>query len=1080
MNDDVATTDPVAADPGPPVPLDLGPFPPLSLAQERVWFYDLLAPDAPFHNVPRLIAISGPLQPELLERAMSRIVERHHVLRCTFHLRDGVMVQQLNPPVPVQVPIIDLRALDPDAAGAELDRLCAELVVMPFDIGTSPLMRGHLIRTADEHHVFLLDFHHIACDGWSERVTLNEIAALYEAYRDGKPDPLPELRLQYFDFAVWQRRRLASSAVEAHHDYWRARLGDEIPRLELPTDRPIPLRRRYQGASMGYELDAPLADALRRLAREHNATLYMVALTTFVILLHRYTGQDAIAIGSPINNREREEFHDLIGYFVTRLPLYVDVSGDPTVVELLGRVRRTVLEGFAHKETTAERWPFPRAGEEVRDSSNYQVMFLFQENPVGVERRFADLVVTNANASSQQRVATMGLRSPTLGSQLDLGCFMEPVGDRVFGWMEYATDAFDPATIAGMRDHLLGLLAAVVRDPHATVSSLDLVGSAEARGLAPGLPTAVDGYDDLVLPDLFAAVAARHPDRVAVSDADVEWTFGEVDRRANALAHRLRDTVEPGRLVAVVLPRSARLLAAVIGVLRAGYPVICMDPHLPDDRLRSTLRLAEADAIVADAGDHERHADMARVVVAPPATQAAQAPAHGLTGGDLAFVFATSGTTGEPKLVEVEHRQAAVGQLPDFAPYPLTEADALLFTTPPGSARLLGEIFWPLLSGARVAVAPDGALTPSQWREALTRSGATVVSIIPSMLAAVLEDRPDELAAASRLRLLQVLGEPLTGWLARRAKAALPGVTLVNSYAQTEACPALFGSERLDSSETSAPVRRDSALSIAYVLDANRRPLPYNVVGDVYIGGYTVVRGYRRAQEATAESFVPDPFAARAGARMFRTGDRGRLRRDGTLEVLGRTDNRVKIQGHSVALEEVESVLAAASGVAEAQCFTERGPTGDLRLFAAVVPDAGTPLDVHALRADLAARLAGHQVPFRIGLAESLPRTAAGKLDRTAPPRVSYAAEPETPVPPRTETEQRILDLWRDVLGRPELGVNHGFFDSGGTSLDGIRLVSRISRAFGLELDLRLLVEQRTVAGMSARVDEMIDAAGRA
>ncbi|HZN81427.1 MAG TPA: condensation domain-containing protein [Mycobacterium sp.] len=1064
-------------DTGSPVALDHGPNPPLSLAQERVWFYDVLAPEAPFHNVPRLIAIRGPLQPELLARAMTRIVQRHHVLRCTYHLRNGVMVQQVNDPVPVTVPVLDLSGLREAERETELDRISNELVAMPFDLQTGPLMRGHLIRMSADHHVFLLDFHHIACDGWSERITLNEISALYGAAVAGDPEPLPELGLQYFDYAVWQRQRLASDAVRPHHEYWRGKLGDEIPRLELPTDRPVPLRRRYEGASMGYELDPVLAQDLRRLARDHNCTLYMLVLTAFVILLHRYTGQDDIVIGSPVNNREREEFHDLIGYFVTRLPLRADLSGNPTVTEMLVRMRRTVLEAFQYKDTTAERWPYPRADEDVRDSSNYQVMFFFQENPVGVERRFGGLVVTNANAASHQRVATMGLRSPTLGSQLDLGFFMEPVGERVFGWIEYATDIFDGSTVAAMRRDYIALLRCLADKPGSTIADLDFVDTGGQDRLAPPLPTAVDGYDDLVLPQLFADAAAAHPDRIALADGATALTYAALDARANALAHKLSgELCQERAVIGVVLGRSAGLPVSVLGVLRAGHTVMCLDPALPDARVAHLLDLAGAVAVVAAPEEAERFAAYRYSVFHPPMAGSPDAPRHRISGSDLAFVFATSGTTGEPKLVAVEHRQAAVGQLPAHVPYPLAESDVLLLTSPPGSARLVGEVFWPLLAGSRVAVAPDGPIASAQWFTSVIGSGATVVSVIPPLLQTLIEELTDDQAAACPLRLLQVLGEPVPGWLARRVAERLPRAELINSYAQTEACPALFWSGRLAPGAAFAPARRESALSIAYVLDGHGRPVPYNVPGDIYIAGYTVARGYLNDKDLTAAAFLPDPRSKRPGAHMFRTGDRGRIRRDGTLEVLGRMDNRVKVHGHSVAVEEVEAALTGESSVAEAMVSVEPGPAGDNRLIALVVPLAGLTVNPTDLRTALAAKIPAYMIPVRIGMVDSLPRTPNGKLDRTAVVALPAELPTRDLTPPRTDTERRILELWSAVLGTSQIDILDSFFELGGASLDGIRLVARVSREFNVEMDLRLLVEQRTVAGMAARVDELVGA----
>jgi amino acid adenylation domain-containing protein len=1055
---------------------DRGSRPPLSLAQERVWFYDLLAPAAPFHNVPRLLSIDGPLRPDLLERAMNRVVERHAILRCTYHVVDGDLVQEVNDrPEPITVPLIDLRHLADEEREAELDRLAAELVTLQFDIERGPLIRAHLIRLAETRHVFLLDFHHIACDGWSERVTLNEIGALYDAYLTGEPDPLPDLPMQYFDYAVWQRARLASDLMRPHHDYWRGKLGEAVPTLALPVDRPEPPRRSYSGDNLGFEVPPALAAALREFAREHDVSLYMLMLCAFYVLLHRYTGQDDIVIGSPYNNRERDALHGLIGYFVTRLPLRVDLSGDPDVRELLGRVRTTVLEAFEHKETAADRWPYPRPDEAVRDSSNYRVMFFFQENPVGVERRFGGLVVTNANAGSDARVDRMGIRSPTLGSQLDLGLFIEPVGDRVFGWIEFATDIFDAATIVRMRGHLLALLADMLARPQIPVSRLNLLDVRERARLLPRLtggdrpPT-----ESLVLPALFAAQAARTPDAVAAEDGLGTLTFGELDHLANAMAAELVAAgVQPGDVVAIALRRSTDFLVALLGVLRAGAVAMPLDAGYPDVRLSRVVRQAGCSFAVSSHAGLVRVRSLGLTAVALPATGAVPAPPVTVGPDDPAFIFATSGSTGEPRLVRIRHHAAAISQLPDIAPYPLFSDDVLLFTAPTGSVRVVGESFWPWLAGARVAVAPDGALTPAELADLVSVHGATVMSVVPSLLRQVVDSTAVEKLAG--LRLLQVLGEPLPTWLVRRTAQLLPKVQLVNSYAQTEACPALFRTARPDDRGLFAPVEQHTAISAGYVVDRYGVPQPYNVVGEIHIAGWTVADGYV-GDESVSAAFGPDPYGEPGESRVFRTGDRGRLGADGTLEVIGRADNRVKVHGQSVALEDVEACLLEDDEISQVMVHCETDPHGDARLVALVVPEAGVTPSAQRIRSEAAIRLPAHMVPVRVIVVPDLPRTSTGKLDRNAdlPAVDPFVAGDGEITAPRSETEQRVARLWAEVLGSGPVGVFDGFFELGGTSLAGIRLVSSIEREFGLVLNVRVLLEGRTVAGMAERVDALL------
>jgi amino acid adenylation domain-containing protein len=1051
---------------------------PLSLAQERVWFYDLVDPIAPFHNVPRLLSIEGPLDPALLERAMNRIIERHDILRCTYHERAGHLAQRLHDRMTITVPVIDLRHLPSEPREAELDRVAAKLVSRPFDIATGPLMRGHLIRMEDRRYVLLLDFHHIVCDGWSERNTLDEIAVLYDAYAAGRPDPLPPLPFQYADYAVWQRRRLSSPAVAGHHEYWRAKLGDSLPTISLPTDHPYRSRRSYQGSSLGYELPDDLSAALRALAREQNATLYMLMLGAFFILMHRYTAQDDIVIGSPVNNRERSDIHDLIGYLVTRLPLRVDLSGDPSFVELLRQVRRTVLEAFEHKETTAERWPYPRDDEQVRESSNYQVMFFFQENPVGLERRFGGLVMTNANAHSSSRISRMGLRSPTLGSQLDLGFFLEPVGDRVFGWIEFNTDIFDRATVDRMRRHYLNLLRSIVADPQLTISSLNLLDAVERRELTPRLETtAPSGTEKMVLHRLLEAQCERTPDALAI-DGEAQLTFQELDHRANALAHQLgRAGIGPGSVVSLVLPRSADLLVAMVAVLKSGAACLPLNLEHPEARLRRVIldTSSQSHGMIALVRDQDRHQfeGLPGLLISPSGERADTAPAVDVDESSLAFLFVTSGSTGEPKVVEVPHGAAAAGQLPDLVEYRLGEHDALLVTTPPSSIRLLGECFWPWLGGARVVVPPvDGPLLPRELVESVRRYGVTTMSILPSVLQQVLEE--ETLAGAERLALLLCLGEPLPTWLVRKTTELLPATKLVNSYAQTEACPGLFRTCTSAEEGLLAPLEQATAISVGYVLDGHLEPVPAGVPGDLYIAGATVNRGYRGRPAETAATFLPDPFSGLPGARMFRTGDRARHLQGGLLEFLGRLDNRVKVQGHSVALEEVESALQEDAEIKEVMVLAYLESDGDHRLVAYVVPRHTATFHPEAARRGVAERLPRHMVPSRLAIVEALARTATGKLDRSLPPAPPPTERGSELVAPRTQTEERIARLWASVLNVPRVGVFESFFDLGGTSLAGIRLVSLVGREFRLRLSIRALLDGGTVAGMAIHVEEAL------
>ena len=1046
---------------------DHGDHPPLSLAQQRVWFYDVLAPDAPFHCVPRVLKVNGPLDVAILERALNRIVERHDVLRSVYQEVDGSPQQTIVPSQRLTVPVRDLAGRSADKDG-ELDGLIRADIAAPFDISEGPLVRLSAYRLAAEDWRLVLNFHHIACDGWSERISLNELTALYAAYKDRLPDPLPPLKIQYADYAAWENALLNSDGVRQHHEYWRRQLGREIPVLDLPADFPRPPSDTYEGDSVGLEVPSTVVDRLRDLAVANRVTLFMVAIAAYATLLMRYTGQEDIVIGSPINNREFSDVHDLIGYFVTRLPLRFSFEGDPSFTELLDRVRATVLDAIEHKVTTAAPWPYPRDELGVQGSSHYRLIFFFQENPVGAERRFADLELTNANIHSQEKIDLMGIRSPTVSVQLDLGFFLEPVGDRLFGWIEYSSALFTRQRILRMREHFLTLLSSIVADQVAPVSRLPILSDAERKTLVAPLSAAGRAAlsENLLVHRLWEKTAETSPDVAAVTTADGQsLSYGELDQRANAVAQALRDRgVGPGDTVAVLLPRSPDLIAAVLGTLKAGAACAPLDDRSPGNTLSRRLEhLAPAVVLGSDGGKAERYE-----FLAPPERGVASPVDCDAGPSDAAFVFSTSGSTGNPRAVRISHRAAAAGQLPDLTPFRLGPRDRLLMTTSPGSVRLIGEIFWAAAAGACIVIPdPHAVLGPAELADTVRRHEVTVMASVPSALKALIEGlAPGDCAS---LRLLLTLGEPLPQALGAHVRFVLPQVTLVNSYAQTEACPALFWEYESRSSGAYAPVGSPGPASTAYVLDQNLEPVPVGIDGEIYIGGLTVADGYHRDDEETSKRFVPDPYAGTADAVMFKTGDRGRLLAPGLFAFIGRIDDRIKVRGHSVEPGAIEAELCKLEGITAAAVVAPEESRLSDHLMAYVVHSAGTALDTDALHSRLAAVLPEYMLPRTIVAVPDLPRTTTGKLDRKA---VRVREPLASANGAATETQGLVHAVWEEVLG-VQVAPEDSFYDLGGNSLEAVRIVSRLSKAIGRKLPVSFLFEARTVVGLAQRIEAL-------
>jgi amino acid adenylation domain-containing protein len=1040
-----------------------GPVP-LSFAQQRLWFLHQLEPESPFYNLAFAVRMEGVLDGEALRRALAEIVRRHEVLRTTFRADAGGSWQVVHPaPGRFELPVADLRAFPADWTRGEVLGLIADEAEHPFDLRRDPMLRALLIRTGQAEHTLVLIVHHVAGDGWSMELLFRELAALYGAFRAGDASPLPELPLQYADFAEWQRQWMDGGVLDAQLAYWRERLAGAPAVLELPTDRPRPAVQSHRGETRAFEVPPAVAARLRALARETDATLFMVLLAAFDLLIHRLSGRDDVVVGSPIAGRMRGEVEGLIGFFVNTMALRTDLSGDPGFRALVRRVRETTLEAYAHQDL-----PFERVVEAVRPdralSHNplFQVAFALQNVPAETVRLSG---------------LTLRLEEVHGGtSKFDLFLEMEERGERLRGRLEYATDLWETETADRMIRLFLNLLEGVARDPDRPASAVELVDAAERRTLTERWSGArhLPPHDSTIHAE-FARVAENDPSRVALSWDGGAMTYGELHARSSRLANRLRRAgVRPDAPVALVVDRSPELVVAVLGILKAGGAYVPVNPQYPAARVAMMLADCGAQVVVtterlAEALP-ERAPRVIRVDAAADPGAAEDDPRVTVSPDGAAYVIYTSGSTGLPKGVVVPHR--AVLRLVRDADYTRFGADEVWLQLAPAAfdASTL-ELWGPLLNGGRVAIHPPQLPTPDALGAFMARHGVTAAWLTAGLFHQMVDAN---LPALGGLRQLLAGGDVLSVPHVRRVLQAHPHLHLVNGYGPTEnttfSCCHRVHAE--DAERASIPVGRPIAGSTAYLLDAHLNPVPVDVPGELYVGGEGLARGYLDAPGLTAARYIPHPFSATPGARLYRTGDRLRWRPDGTLEFLGRIDQQVKLRGYRIEPGEIEAVLRRHPQVAGAVVHLRDEGAGERRLVAYVVAAPGADDGfVECVRAHLRAQLPAYMLPAAVMALDALPLTPNGKVDRHALPTPTLRDTARPAAEPRTEVERALAAVWAEVLRVDRIDLHDSFFDLGGHSLLATQVVTRVRDALGVELPLATVFEAPSLAGLAAAVE---------
>jgi amino acid adenylation domain-containing protein len=1045
---------------------------PLSFAQQRLWFLETLRPDQSLFNSPSAIQLSGMLDVRALTQSCNEIVRRHDVLRATFTAVAGEPQQHIEPYSPFPLPLVDFQDMLPTAQAEAVQTYIREEVEQPFSLTQGPLFRFKLLRLRPNEHILLFTMHHIVFDGWSAGVFMHELAVLYEAYRHGDLPALPGLPIQYADYALWQREQLDETAVAQLLTYWRQQLQGDLPVLELPTDWPRTAVASHRGASQSVTLPPALTQKLKLLTQQEGATLFMTLLAAFNILLARYTGETDILIGTPIANRNKVEIEGLIGFFVNTLVIRTDLSGSPSFKTLLRRVRQTTLAAYDHQEL-----PFEKVVEALQPERHlnhaplFQVMFILQNTPDDVTD-LADLKLTGLEIGSET-------------AEFDLTLAITETGDTLVGSLAYNSDLFTAATIDRMLGHFHTLLAAIAEQPEKPISQLPLLTSGEQQQLqAWSKPDVVYPPADRLVHQLFAAQTGQNPQATAVLFEDTHLTYGELNRRANQLAHYLQQVgVGPETVVGLFIERSPEVVVAMLAIFKAGGVYLPLDRDYPMERLAYMLADSGAQFLLTQSELAAQLPTVEHIICLDEAWGGviAHQPTWELetavSPNNLAYIIYTSGSTGQPKGVMIEHAALAAHCQNSWRDYALTAEDVVLQFASFSFDTAMEQILTPLIAGSQLVLRGRDLWHSHDLQRKIDELGITVANLPTAywhQLAQFWYDaEPDKRERYRSLRLMIVGGEAMSVESLRMWQATRPSSErLLNAYGPTETTvtstlfevPLPFVSP---SDHASVPIGRPIGDRQLFVLDQQGQPVPVGVAGELYIGGAHLARGYINRPELTAEKFVPNPFSQQPGERLYRTGDLVRYQPDGNLAFLGRIDHQVKVRGFRIELGEVEVALRQHTAVQDALVLVQENGSG-ARLVAYVVGD-GTKMG--DLRPFLSQSLPSYMIPAAFVPLDSFPQTPNGKIDRKAlPPPDGHLNGTAAAVytVPQDALESQLAEIWQSVLKLPAISIDANYFELGGHSLQAVTLFAAIEKRLNLRLPVALLFEAPTIGQLAA------------
>ncbi|MEA2174981.1 MAG: hypothetical protein QOD00_2573 [Blastocatellia bacterium] len=1044
-----------------------------SIDQERLWFIDQLQPGNTAYNIFNASRIRGSLNVPVMERVINELIQRHEVLRTTLKSIDGLPVQVITPRLEISLPPQDLQHLPEEERDAEALRLTTEEFARPFDLEAGPLVRVGLLRLSEDDHLLQVNMHHAITDRWSFAVFEKELAVLYQSFASGQPSPLPELPIQFADYAVWQRERMRGEEYKTDLAYWRQQLAGAPFVLDFPTDFPRPPIQNFQGARVYVSYPKAVLDGLKELSRREGVTMFMTLMAAFKTLIYRYTNQDDILISTPIGTRVRPETENLVGYLLNLLVIRTRLDGNPTFRELLKREQESSVGAFAHQEI-----PFGKLVQELKPKQDpsrnpiAQVAFLYLDFPEATAMQFLGLTASHIDIDNG-------------ASRFDITLAMTETPDGFTLSIEYIRDLYERARMERLAAHFEQLLEGIIRHPDARINDLPLLTHGEQQQLLHQWngPTRQPSTTALVH-QLFERQAAARHDSIAVIFEDSSHSFSVINRRANQLAHQLISLgLQPEMRVGVFLNRSPDVLVSLLAILKAGGCYLPLDPLYPAARLSFMLDDAGASMLITDESLRERlpesHARIISLDAAREqlASRPVEDPETLVRAGQLAYIIYTSGSTGRPKGVQVEHVQLLHTMQATQQAVKLTEADCVpSIASFAFDISLLELLAAPLAGGRCLLVSTRESLDAAIAESVLKK--ATVLHAVPGLMRRFAGFAREQGRGEHRqLRQLLVGGEAVAPELIALMQEVFPQAEVRVLYGPTEAAIICASYEaRRGEALTGQMIGRPLENVSLRLLDQRGKLVPVGVDGEICISGAGVARGYLHLEELTAERFVADPYDTQDGARLYRSGDKGRYLSDGNMEFRGRLDEQVKVRGYRIELGEIEIALCEHEGIKEAVVSARDDAGEERRLVAYLILAQKEPANVSALRNFLKEKLPEYMIPSAYVFLREFPLTAHGKVDRRALPAPD-AERPElaaTFVAPRTPIEERLVSIWTSLLGINRVGVNDNYFELGGDSLLATQLASQVRKVFDVELPLADLFQHPTLNELAASIEEAL------